>query len=97
MMPTILSQGVELLEGLLEFSPRDLMSGGNHGLEIIPPYQHCTTELEGSEAGLTLLGAGQGEHRELGLNGPDPRIGNQWLLGLFKSRGASWHKNAHIW
>jgi hypothetical protein len=44
-------------------------------------------ELESSEAGLSLLGAGQGEHRELGLNGPDPCIGRQWLFGLFKSRG----------
>jgi hypothetical protein len=43
--------------------------------------------LENSEAGLTLFRAGQGEHRELGLNGPDPRIGSQWLLGLFESRG----------
>jgi hypothetical protein len=34
-----------------------------------------------------LLGAGQGEHRELGLNGPDLCIGSQWLLSLFKSRG----------
>jgi hypothetical protein len=75
------------LEGLLEFSPRDLMSGGNHGLEVLPPYQRCTIELEGSEAGLTLLGAGQGERQELGLNGPDPRIGSQWLLGLFESWG----------
>jgi hypothetical protein len=56
------------LEGLLEFSPRDLMSSGNHGLEVLPPYQCCTTELEGSETGLTLLLAGQGEHIELGLN-----------------------------
>jgi hypothetical protein len=44
-------------------------------------------ELECSEAGLTLLGAGQGEQQEHGLNGPDPRIGSQWLLGLFESRG----------
>jgi hypothetical protein len=75
------------LESLLEFSLCDLMSRGNHGLEILSPYQRCTMELEGSEAGLALFGAGQGEHRELGLNGPDPRIGNQWLPGLFKRRG----------
>jgi hypothetical protein len=35
------------LEGLLEFSPCDLVSCGNHGLEVLPPYQRCTTELEG--------------------------------------------------
>jgi hypothetical protein len=63
------------------------MSGGDHGLEVLPPYQCCTTELESSEAGLSLLGAGQGEHIELGLNGPDPCIGSQWLLGLIKSWG----------
>jgi hypothetical protein len=43
------------LEGLLEFGPCDLMSRGNHGLEILPPYQRCTTELEGSEVGLALF------------------------------------------
>jgi hypothetical protein len=43
------------LEGLLEFSPCDLMSHRNYGLEILPPYQRCTTELEGSEAGLALF------------------------------------------
>jgi hypothetical protein len=75
------------LEGLLEFSPCDLVSGRNHGLEVLPPYQCCTTEPESSEVGLSLLGAGQGEHKELGFNSLDPRIGSQWLLGLFKSRG----------
>jgi hypothetical protein len=34
-----------LLESLLEFIPSDLMSGGDHGLEILPPYQCCTAEL----------------------------------------------------
>jgi hypothetical protein len=63
------------------------MSRGGHGLEILPPNQRCTTKLEGSEVGLALFGVGQGEHGELGLNGPDPRISSQWLLGLFKSRG----------
>jgi hypothetical protein len=43
------------LEGLLEFSPGDLMSRGNHGLEILPPNRRYTIELEGSEAGLALL------------------------------------------
>jgi hypothetical protein len=43
------------LEGLLEFSPRDLMSCGDHGLEILSPNQRCTTELEGSEASLMLF------------------------------------------
>jgi hypothetical protein len=62
------------LEGLLEFSPSDLMSGRNHGREVLPPYQRCTTELEGSEAGLSLLVAGQGEYRELGFNSLDTRI-----------------------
>jgi hypothetical protein len=37
--------------------------------------------------GLALFGVGQGEHGELGLNGPDPRICSQWLFGLLKSRG----------
>jgi hypothetical protein len=44
-----------LLEGLLEFSPCNLTSRGNHGLEILPPNQRCTTELEGSEAVLALF------------------------------------------
>jgi hypothetical protein len=43
------------LEGLLELSPCDLVSRGDHGLEILPPYQRCTTELESSEAGLALF------------------------------------------
>jgi hypothetical protein len=46
------------LESPLEFSPCDLMPFGDHGLEILPPYQRCTTELEGSEAGPVLFGAG---------------------------------------
>jgi hypothetical protein len=75
------------LEGPLEFSPCDLMSCGDHGLEILSPQQRCTTELEGSEAGLALFGAGQGEHGELGLNGSDPRICSQWLFGLPKVGG----------
>jgi hypothetical protein len=75
------------LEGLLEFSPCDLVSGRNHGPEILPLYQGCTTKLESSKVGLSLLGAGQGEHRKLGFNSLDLRIGSQWLLGLFKSRG----------
>jgi hypothetical protein len=44
------------LEGPLEFSPCDLMSRGDHGLEILPPQQRCTTELEGSKAGLAEQG-----------------------------------------
>jgi hypothetical protein len=43
------------LEGLLEFSPRDLMSRGDHDLEILPPNLRCTTELEGSKVGLALF------------------------------------------
>jgi hypothetical protein len=43
------------LEGLLELSKCDLVSRENHGLEILPPYQRCTMQLEGSEAGLALL------------------------------------------
>jgi hypothetical protein len=43
------------LESLLKFSPCDLMPRGNHGLQILPPYLRCTTELEGSEAGLALF------------------------------------------
>jgi hypothetical protein len=39
-------------------------------------------------AKLALRSSEQGKvNTELGLNGPDPRISSQWLLGLLKSRG----------
>jgi hypothetical protein len=46
-----------VLESSLELIPSELVASRLHGLEVLPPQQGFTVELQGCKTGLALLGA----------------------------------------
>lgn len=51
------SGDVMVLESSLELIPSELVASRLHGLEVLPPQQGFTVELQGCKTGLALLGA----------------------------------------
>ena len=71
-------------ESLLELCPGEPSAGGKHGHVILPPSACGTPELLGCKSYLVpIIVQVQGE---LGLDGPEPAIYFQWLIGFVEQR-----------
>jgi hypothetical protein len=73
------------LESLLEIIPSD-STALLHSLEIIPPHQGLSSQLQSCEVGFVLLRARHHEGRELGLDRFDPSFSFQGVFRLGKGR-----------
>jgi hypothetical protein len=77
---------VVTLEGLLELIPSYSVPS-LHRLEMVPPHQSFSPQLQSCEVGFVLLGARQHEGREFCLCGLDPSLSFQGSSALAKVGG----------
>jgi hypothetical protein len=74
-------------EGSPELIPRDDMSRGLHGVEIIPPYMSSTAKLLGSKRSLTRVRTRYSQESELRFDDMKPGISVQSFFSLTEERG----------